>query len=601
MTSPFLSLTLFDLALEVNIAAGKANSWTNNPEEQERNNAMVKKAFLAMLVAFGKEASSWDMLYQQELLEKWGEATRTPTNPFARQYTEVNSAFNEKAGTKRTVEEQVEMIFVDHGIRPWATPRGVAPEEPWQKERINQVHKALMGNPPRYDLAERLLDWPESGPMLVAMSSPPGSWMRHYPSRPNSQGSRIGWAGLVQKQSATALKLFVRHGAEFKQRDEQGMPYLAYATTSDVAALFLEEEDLLAIHHPFEQRKKDAEALLAGWKPSIEEHLRRSPGNGRREFSGVGYLEQRLALWPKSERDAVLLPLLSNYVLENTLQIPKSGESMVGWAHQLAGKPSMEELAVHAIHEGENTWTFEQWCCVRFLRGHTNKPDTGNGRPRVNRLATTFSPKNTSERGTLTADLYALVAWCDPDQAKDQDPSEWVPLERLAPLLTTIMNGDQELPQEHRNRLHWLMLTLMESPSIHHQPAMAPLLTAYTRWAWQEPTLSPDLASKGIMEWLTQPENAALFTPGERHFVAINHMTSSIPFKPALARAAWKLVGETMAERGHEQDHQTLALPSPSLASGKVRATPEYTALVKAMELEQQLPSPVTRVNKPRF
>jgi len=590
--SPFLSASLFDLALKVQNTAAKSSSRTNDKQEISELNAMVSQAYRAMLGTMEKEIPAWSQEYAQALIERWDSTVMRPYHPIYAQVTEEGAS----------VTERVEVAFLDHGHRAWATPRGQAP----LPHHLHHVFEALsraftLGH---YTLAHRLLDWPQSGALFVEglTAKVQGSWMSHFPAGRNQPRGMAGWGGLINKQKAAALQVLLDHGAEMPARDSEGCPFLAYASQNDVVEWMLgKSEDFLHPSRPFAQRKADVRQLLRGWKTPLSHHLIRTPGDGRSAFpAGVDYLEERLAQWPQTERESALLPWLSDRILQATLQDASTRDSIEAWVFRLTGQASLTDFSHHTIAEGGQHWTFEQWCCVRFLQGHAEDPPASL-QPRVNRLAQAFSSKPTSERGVRTADLYALVAWCDPDHPKDHDLSAWVPTERLMPLLAGIMNSDTDVPQKNRDRLHTLMQAAMRAPNILDASDAATLVVAYTRWAWQEPKRSDELASAGVMGWLTQSPHAALMRAGDRHFVAVNHMNNTAFLKSEEAKGAWQFLAQAIAENGHEEDQQTPALPAPLSASGYVRQSAAYTNLIKSRDLGQQLPEPVVKATKPRF
>jgi len=592
MTSPFLSRSLLELALQVELLTLSVKEEFFERPEVLSKEKILATSFEAFLETMPREVDQWPHEYAQELMARWDEIFGSAG---------FNSLLLENPHL-RAISEKVEMFFLDH-LRAWAAPRGQAPLSvpgaQHQRKTFEVAARMLSQN--HLEVGRRLLDWPGATQAFVAgyRGAPKTGWREQFGTPPRGC---MNWCGLLHKFSAPALAVLLEQGQTIPSY-ESGIPVLAAAENNEQVALVVAHtEDLLAPHRPFEQRKQDLRSLLLGWNNRIEEHLLRTGRDGRRDFSvGQKYLAEKLKTWPQDEVQAALLPWLSTNRLNESLGQPAMSNWVSTWVLELMEENAPPMFEHYYVKENDCTWSFEQWCAVRFLRGHGNRPIAHTQGLNV-RLAKTFSRSRSSKAELQrTADLYKLLAWADPHQPKEQTPVEYVPLERLIPLLTNIMSGDDEPPAKERDRLHQIMLSIGDSPVAQEAPEMAPLVVAYTQWAWRNPQRSSDLASVGVLEWLTHPAHADLLTPGDAHFVAVNMMTSSIPLSQPLAQAAWDFLKRSMERQGHKQDLRTPALPSAFEASGPLRAMPEYKAMVRASSLEEGLPEATPRKPKMRF
>lgn len=593
MTQRLLSLSLLNLALQsIQLASAVDESFFQLPNTLTKEDT-VTQGFEAFLETLHRERNDWSEEYAQALAARW-------------EGTFKSTAF--RAAVVRMpplsdLAQQIEIFFLDH-LYPWASPRGQAPQaiSGAHHQAATLRHAKRMFGLDYYDVARRLLDWPSGADMFLkkALSAPKPWWL----SGLDLYRGLMQWCSAAQHLSAPALQVLMDHGLRMPTY-EQDIPVLAAADNNATVALIARHtEDVLAPERPFSRRSRDLRLILQGWKSPIEEHLLRTGQDGRRDFSGAArYLTEKLRAWPQVEVETALLPWISTQWLNDSVNKGTMQPGMAHWVTALMSPQTPFDPSQHPVVEKEHTWTFEQWCAVRFLRGHGQAP-TVNNLSLSTRFAQRFSaeqPNQDAESLQRTADLYRLIRWVDPQQPKEQTPVEYVPLDRLIPLLMDIMEGDGEPPEKHRDRLHHIMLSVFDSPLAQHAPEMAPLVVAYTQWAWQESKRSTDLANVGVLEWLTHPAHADLLTPGDAHFVAVNMMTSSIPFRQPLAQAAWEFLGRSIEHQGHLQDQRTQTLASPFEASGQLRATSDYQSIVRAAGLEQGLPEAAPRKPKMRF
>lgn len=593
MTTPLLSLSLLELFLQTQKLVGLAKeSFFSSPDALSKEDTLVG-SLKAFVETMNREVAAWPSEYAEALVTRWDAiAQDTSFYSLLLRYPPLLS-----------VAEQAEIFFLDH-VRAWASPRGdvppVGPGKQHQRKTIQVAQRMFSRH--HVEVARRLLDWPGSTAAFMEQTRllPADWWAQQFDQSPSGP---MPLAGLIHNLDAAALKVLLEQGLKLPSH-EAGLPLLAAAKDNAMVALVAAHtEDLFSINRPVKQRQRDLQLLIQGWASPILEHLLRTGQDGRKEFSGASaYLQEKLQRWPSEEVEAALLPWLSSEWLHHALGRSERDPQISTWVTQLLGEdPPSPSLQRQQIQEERTKWTFEQWCLVRFLRGHGPQPMAHSQRCNI-RLAKTFSVSATGARELQrTADLYKLLAWVDPQQAKEHTPAEMVPLDRLIPLLMDLMNGDSEPPAKYRDRLHELMLSLFDAPEAQQSPDMAPVLVAYTRWAWKQPKRSTNLASVGVLEWLTNPAHVGLLEPGDVHFVAVNHMISSIPFSSSLSDAIWATLEQSMNQQGHLSDYKTAFLPSPQEASGKVRTSKQYQARLRSAALEHSLPPPEARKIKPRF
>jgi len=586
--SPFLTLQLLELALEADKACAYVANQPNNEQAWRSSFFVVTQAYRAVLAAVESEGAQWPAHYASQVLGLWEDAYNPPHRV---------SAHPAPAGG--SVAESIELALMEAQAFPWYSPAGQPPnnaDEGLIAERLARVKKSIRRQQHRW--TDRLLDWPGAAQRYVEQEpfESYGQTLSHFPD------GRTGWAGMLLNYDTSTIAIFLKHGAVMEPRDGQGRLTLAYTTQERIVEFFLKQGwDPLHQCEPFQQRCKDLRDLLAGWKQPLKRHLERPRGDSLDLFtSGFHYLKAALKAWTPEERATALLPIVSNGFLNQALSKFNTVDSLHNWAMTFLNTPNTATMAMWPVSESSQTWTFEQWCAVRFLRGHT--PSRTKEHPVAHALARVFSKEKAVSRGQTTDDLHRLVNWIFHAPARPDDSGLRVPRARLLPLLQRVCEGDEEDHQTKRYRLHQLMAAALGDTQRQDGPEMGPLLVAYTRWVWRNPNPDAEVPQEHIVAWLTQSPHARALSPADRHFLAIHNLRPRQPLPAAREAEAWDFLAGAIAEGGEVSDEVTPTLPPQ--ASGAIRASERYRTLVRSLNLERRLPQvrpSEEKHRKPRF
>lgn len=592
MTNPapsFLALPLLKLAMDADEVYATICSRSTLEELKGHQRSVVNQVYRAVRLAVEKESKDWSADYALEVITHWDKACNLPY-----------SALTHYGPQGEKVAEAIELALVENQAFPWASPVGEPPRgahaEELTKQCFARVKKAISRK--QHALTHRLLSWPGAAQQYVDEQpfATYGRNLKHF-----SEGG-TGWASMVLNFDPGALQVFLDRGVALEPRDTKGRPTLAYADHNGTVDLFLKRGwDLLSSTQPAAQRITDAQHLLTGWNTPLRNHFNRSHNDSRHDFSaGLNYLNQTPGKWPLEERMQVLFPLLADGFLTKAFSSSKQPDPVVNWALQCVHTLEVSALAQYPVKEGNHTWTFEQWCAVRFFRGHS--PNMPNPSPSRHGLARAFSKEKAVLRGQTTEDLQQLINWFYYADANisGENLVTRVPPHRLIPLLAQVFEGDTGKPEPDRHRLHRLMAAFLGSARASEIADVGPLLVEYTQWVWKDRQAHAETPQEHILQWLTTSPHACRLSPEDRHFLVVNNLDPTQPLRPLLKAAAWAVLEKSIAEGGHEQDQKTPQVPAH--ANQKARASDPYQGLIKAASLSQTLPNVAPAPGlKPRF